>query len=91
MGKRNVEVFIAGCPMCDETVTLVKELSCDQCSISYYNLNETSKEKAGLEKAKEYGITRVPAVVVDGKLLDCCQQQQRITREVLEKAGIGQG
>jgi len=26
--KRKVEVFIAGCPLCDETVKLVNELAC---------------------------------------------------------------
>ena len=27
-GKRRVEVFTAGCPICDETVSVVKSLAC---------------------------------------------------------------
>jgi hypothetical protein len=26
--KRKIEVFTAGCPLCDETVKLVRELAC---------------------------------------------------------------
>ena len=39
-------------------------------------------------RAKEFGIARVPAVVVNGKLADCCQVKGP-TAEGLKKAGIG--
>ncbi len=29
MQKRTIEVFVAGCPCCDEAVALVKSLTCD--------------------------------------------------------------
>ncbi len=50
-GKRKVEVFVAGCRLCDETVRLVKELSCRSCDLTVYNL-----QKEGMDKAKEYGV-----------------------------------
>jgi hypothetical protein len=37
----------------------------------------------------EYGIQKIPAVVVNGKLLDCCKDSA-ITKEKLMEAGIGQ-
>jgi len=68
--QRKVEVFIAGCPLCDETVQLVKKLSCPSCDVTVYDL----REKEGIAKAKEYGINSVPTVVVDRKILDCCKK-----------------
>jgi glutaredoxin len=84
---RKVEVFTAGCPLCDETVKMVQDLACESCEISIYNLQ--SKTPEYLEKAKSYGVNSVPTVVVNGKVLGCCKRG-RITREDLETAGIGQ-
>ncbi|MEW6584167.1 MAG: thioredoxin family protein [Nitrospirota bacterium] len=82
--QRKVEVFIAGCPLCDETVQLVKKLSCPSCDVTVYDL----REKEGIGKAKEYGINSVPTVVVDGKILDCCKRG-KITERDIKAAGIG--
>jgi glutaredoxin 3 len=82
--QRKVEIFIAGCPLCDETVQLVKNLSCPSCDVVIYDL----RENEGIGKAKEYGINSVPTVVVDGNILDCCKRR-RITEEDLKAAGIG--
>ena len=40
MKKRNVEVFIAGCMLCDEAVKLVESLACDSCDVTVYDLRE---------------------------------------------------
>ncbi len=82
-GKRKVEVFVAGCPLCDETVRLVKELSCPSCDLTVYNL-----QKEGMDKAKEYGVNSVPTVVVNGKILDCCLREKPTAAD-LKAAGIG--
>lgn len=82
-GKRKVEIFIAGCPLCDETVKLVKSLSCPSCDVVVYNL----KEK-GMDKARKYEVYSVPTIVVDGKILDCCVRRKP-TEADLKAAGIG--
>ncbi|UGY91258.1 thioredoxin family protein [Streptomyces gobiensis] len=84
MAKRHVEVFVAGCPVCEPTVHLVKELACDNCEVTVHNLQQD-----GAEKAEKYGITTVPAVVVDGTLASCCTGGAP-NREALVAAGIGQ-
>lgn len=38
MSKRLVEVFTAGCPLCDQTVKLVRELACSNCEVQVYDL-----------------------------------------------------
>lgn len=87
MSKRLVEVFIAGCPLCDRTVQLVQELACENCQVQIYDLHDNQYR----EKAEQYSIHRVPAVVVDGTLAECCQNQTPVSREALMAAGIGQG
>ena len=91
MSKRLVEVFTAGCPLCDETVKLVRELACSNCEVQVYDLREGCVTNSCREKAEQYGIHRVPAVVVNGKLAECCQNQQPVSRESLVAAGVGQG
>jgi len=86
--KRSVEVFTAGCPVCDETVKLVKELACESCEVIFYNLNEACETAECLVKARTYGITRVPSVVVDGVLAECCKGGA-VTADGLKAAGIG--
>jgi hypothetical protein len=86
-----VEVFTAGCPLCQDPVRLVKELACGSCEVTVYDLSCQCQggRAAALEKAASYGIVRLPAVVVDGKLARCCQDQLPITRESLAAAGLG--
>lgn len=91
MSKRVVEVFTAGCPLCDETVKLVQELACSNCEVKVWDLREEKATEESREKVSQYSIHRVPAVVVNGKLAECCQNQQPISRESLIAAGIGQG
>ena len=91
MAKRIVEVFTAGCPLCDEAVNLVRELACSNCEVQVYDLREGCATNECREKANQYGINRVPTIVVDGKLAECCSHQQPVSREVLIAAGIGQG
>jgi glutaredoxin 3 len=81
--KRKVEVFIAGCPLCDETVKIVKGLACPSCDVIIYDLRNV-----GMDKAREYGVNSVPTVVVNGKILDCCKRGKP-TEEDLKAAGIG--
>lgn len=91
MVNRNIEVFTAGCPLCDEAVKMVRELACEKCKVTVYGLREGCVTMECRDKAAKYGILRVPAVVVDGKLVDCCGPQTAVSREALRKAGIGQG
>jgi hypothetical protein len=51
--------------------------------VKIYDLRER-----GMNKARKYGVNSVPAVVVDGKILDCCKRG-KITKRDLVAAGIG--
>lgn len=84
MAKRQVEVFTAGCPICDPAVQLVRELACPDCEVTLYDLHQS-----GVEKARQHGVTRLPAVVVDGAICACCEDGG-VLREQLQAAGLGQ-
>lgn len=82
--KRKVEVFTAGCGLCDETVALVEQLACGSCDVSVHDMHEATVAS----KARQYGVHSVPAVVIDGKLADCCSGAGP-QEHALRAAGLG--
>ena len=84
-GKRKIEIFSAGCPACEEAVSLVQEMKCPSCDVSILDMNESEVAK----RAGELGIRSVPAIVVNRKLASCCKKSGP-NRDDLEAAGIGQ-
>lgn len=86
--KRQIEVFTAGCPVCEPVVKTVKEMACNSCEVTVYDLIKLSDTKICVDKIKEYNITSLPAVAVNGKLLSCCTNRG-VSKEELEAAGIG--
>lgn len=82
---RKVEIFTAGCPICDETVQLVQHIACESCDVDVLDLND---QKVA-QRAEALGIRSLPAVVVDGTLARCCAGRG-ITEEALRAEGIGQ-
>ena len=82
--KRSIEVFSAGCPACLEAVDLVNHLACESCEVVVLDMNQPGI----FEKAKALGVRSVPAVAIDGQLVECCRQC--INEESLRVAGLGQ-
>lgn len=62
---------------------LVTELACPDCDVTVHVLHES-----GAEIAASYGIKTVPAVVVDGRVVTCCDNRGS-NREELAEAGMG--
>jgi glutaredoxin 3 len=82
---RKVEIFSAGCPACEDTINLVKRIACASCDVTVLDMQDS----AVANRAKTLGIQRVPAVVIDGKLADCCRDRG-ISEAALRREGIGQ-
>ncbi len=66
---------------------LIKSNPGDNCEVIVYDLIKQCDSKECLSKVAEYGIKSIPAVAVDGKLLNCCQHSG-VSKEELIKAGI---
>ena len=81
---RTVEIFTAGCPCCDEAVKAVRAAACSSCTVEVRDM----KDLKIAADAKQYGITRVPSVVIDGRLADCCANGG-IDIAVLQTLGLG--
>ncbi len=81
---RTVEIFSAGCPACQRTVDMVKELSCPSCEVIVLDMNDREVS----QRASDLGIFRVPAVVIDGEVADCCSLAAP-DEQSLRAAGIG--
>ncbi len=82
--KRKVEIFSAGCAVCKEAVSVVNHLACSSCEVTVLDMKNLDVAK----RAKNIGISSVPAIVIDGQLADCCGQE--IKEETLKAAGLGQ-
>jgi DNA-binding transcriptional MerR regulator len=83
---RKVEVFTAGCPLCEPVVEMVQRIACDQCDVTIHSLNEAD----GARRAREAGVERVPMVLVDGAPAECCRTGP-VTEAGLRAAGVGAG
>jgi glutaredoxin len=83
--KRKIEVFSAGCTVCQKTIKLVRDLACDSCEVSVLDMHDANVA----ERAESLGIRSVPAVVIDGELADCCSGRGP-DEATLRKAGLGQ-
>lgn len=83
MSKRQVEIFSAGCPVCEATIHAVKRLACDSCEVAILDVREPDIAR----RAASLGLRSVPAVVVNGALADCCGGGP--TEAELRAAGIG--
>ena len=83
--KRTIEIFSAGCPACEQTVTRVRALACPSCEIVV--LDMTRAEVA--QRARALGVRSVPAVAIDGVLAGCCAGRGP-DEAALRAAGLGQ-
>lgn len=83
--KRQIEIFSAGCSVCQETVDLVRGIACPSCEVSVLDMQDT----AVAARARTLGIHSLPAVVIDGQLADCFAGRG-VDQDALRRAGIGQ-
>jgi hypothetical protein len=83
--KRQIEIFSAGCPVCKEVITRVKDLACPSCEVTVLDMHSP----ANARRAETLGVRSLPAVAVDGKLADCCAGRGP-DEAALRAAGLGQ-
>lgn len=82
---RKIEIFSAGCAVCQETINLVNRLACSSCEVTVLDM----KQPAVSKRAAKLGIRSVPAVVVNGSLATCCTDRGP-DESTLTALGLGQ-
>ena len=68
---QKIEVFSAGCPACEEAEELVKRIAGASHTVEVLDMHRPEVAV----RARQHGITRVPSVVIDGKLASCCTER----------------
>lgn len=82
--RRRVEIFSAGCAVCEDAVALVRRVSCDSCEV--VELDMRDPEVAS--RARRLAVRSLPAVAIDGRLAPCCAGRGP-DEASLRAAGIG--
>jgi len=83
--RRKVEVFSAGCPVCQETIEMVNRAACPSCEVSVLDMRDPDVAS----RARGLDIRSLPAVVIDGKLAGCCADRGP-DEAALRASGLGQ-
>ncbi len=81
---RQIEIFSAGCPVCDALVARVREMACPSCEITVLHMGDADVAA----RAASLGVAALPAVVIDGAVADCCSGKGPV-EAVLRAAGLG--
>ena len=82
--KRKIEIFSAGCPVCDEAIKTVERTACSSSETEVLDMHQPDVAA----RAEQLGISRVPAILIDGKLAECCSLG-KVDEQVLRAAGVG--
>jgi glutaredoxin 3 len=62
--KHRIEIFSAGCPLCQKAINRVHQVADGSCEIEVLDMHRHRAQA----QTEMYGITNVPAIVVDGKV-----------------------
>lgn len=82
--KRSIEVFSAGCPVCDEAAAEIRAAACPSCEVQVLDM----ADPAVARRARALGVRSVPSVAIDGELVGCCSDGGP-DLDVLREAGLG--
>ena len=82
--KRKVEIFSAGCAVCNDAIEIVKRAACPSCEVIVHDMNDIKVAA----RAKSLGIRSVPSVIIDGTAAECCSGRG-IDEAALRVAGLG--
>jgi predicted thioredoxin/glutaredoxin len=63
MGKK-IEIFTADCPLCKETLEMLREEICDECEL----IECRCEGDECCQPALKYELKAIPTIVVDGKV-----------------------
>jgi glutaredoxin 3 len=81
---QRIEIFSAGCPLCEVGEATVRRLAAGEEIV----VHDLRSDAGAATRAAEYGIGAAPAVVVDGELVGCCRTSGPQEAD-LRAAGVG--
>ncbi len=66
--RKKIEVFGAGCCLCEGTIEVAKRLAGSSHEVVVYDMRQSE----AASRARQYGVHSIPGIVIDGKLAKCC-------------------
>lgn len=75
--SRVIEVFSAGCPVCQGLVEEVRRAACSGCKVLVLDAHHPQVRR---RRMAELGVKVVPAVAIEGVVPDCCAGAGRIRK-----------
>ncbi len=66
--RRTIEIFSAGCSICETTIQMVRQVAGSGHDIQIRNV----QQREAAERAGTLGVRTLPAVAIDGRLAACC-------------------
>ena len=66
--KHKIEIFSAGCKTCQDAIEVVRKLAGSEHEVVVRDMHQ--HEVAS--RAAQHNVRSLPAVMIDGKLADCC-------------------
>ena len=69
--SKKIEIFSAGCCLCEGTIEVAKRLAGSSHEVVVYDMHQFEAAC----RAKQYGVRSIPAVAIDGKLAKCCEDR----------------
>lgn len=82
--KRTIEIFSAGCAICEALVREVRAAACPSCEITVLEMGSDGVA----ERAATLGVRSLPTVAIDGRLAECCSERGP-DLDALKQAGLG--
>ncbi|MFC4402394.1 hypothetical protein [Gracilibacillus xinjiangensis] len=67
--SKTIEIFTDSNQFSSELENKVKDYACSRCSIHVYDASNPNTKSTMEAKVAEYGVTSLPAVTMDGKLI----------------------
>jgi len=83
--KRKIEIFSAGCELCQNAIAMIQRIACNSCDIKILDMSEP----VIASRSRELGVSSVPAVAINGQLAGCCSGGGP-DEETLRSLGLGQ-
>jgi glutaredoxin 3 len=66
--RKKIEVFSAGCCLCEGTIEVAKRLGGSSHEVVVYDMRQSE----AAARAKQYCVHSIPGIVIDGKVAKCC-------------------
>ena len=66
MPHHRIEIFSADCPLCKHVIDTITVGKCADCNLTVHNTNTMDERLKQI--MKQYGVTSVPTVVIDGSI-----------------------